>query len=367
MIKKLPACLNLLMSTFILVALASGLAQAAPNSQYNKILSTDAPQSKDHPLTGRYEGSSILLQTQKAFDELSLPNGKTTDADYSSKKFSKAVTVEGGITRTVYVTPMGRSSLEIFRNFTNSLTAKGYSVAWECANESCGPAFKGLKYNWSDKRTQVQGEGYEVDRSRFVSAVFDGAKDIRYALLRKNAGSGAAVNTASPASYIGIYAALNSGGTMGDLSDSLNDRVTVLVEVQEPKAMQQNIVILDSDVIGRDLKANGLVRFYGIYFDSDKAVIKPESKPQLDEMAKYLKTNTLKVFMVGHTDTQGALDYNMTLSSRRAQAVVDALKVYGVAEARITAKGVGPLAPLTANDSEPGRAKNRRVEMVLQN
>jgi len=363
MIKKLTACICLSISTFILVALGAGLAQAAPNPQYNKILSTDAPQSKDHPLTGRYEGSSILLQTQKAFDELSLPNGKTTDADYSNKKFSKAVTVEGNITRTVYVTPLGRSSLEIFRNFTNSLTAKGYSVAWECANESCGPAFKSLKYNWSDKRTQVQGEGYEVDRNRFVAAVFDGAKDIRYALLRKNAPS----NTTSSPSYIGIYAALNSGGTMGDITDSLSDRVTVLVEVQEPKAMQQNIVILDSDVIGRDLKANGVARFYGIYFDSDKAVIKPESKPQLDEMAKYLKANAVKIFIVGHTDTQGALDYNMTLSSRRAQAVVDALKVYGITEARIIGKGVGPLAPLSANDSEPGRAKNRRVEMVLQN
>ena len=345
------------------VSLASVLfsccAIAAPNSHFDKILSTDAPKAKDHPLTGRYQGSSILLQTQKAFDELTLPNAPSTDADYANKKFSKAVVVEGTVTRTVYVTPIGRSSLEVLRNFTDSLAAKGYTIAWQCASETCGASFKTLKYHWNDKRTQVQGEGYEIDRNRFVAAVFDGAKDIRYALMKKGEGPSA--------SYVGLYSAVNSGGTMGDVTDSLGDRVTLLAEVLEPRAMQQNIVTLDADVIGRELKANGMARFYGIYFDSDKALVKPDSKPQLDEMAKYLKSANLKVFIVGHTDNQGTLDYNMSLSLRRAQAVVEALKANGVAEIRLMGRGVGPLAPLASNEADGGRAKNRRVEMVLQN
>ncbi|MFZ6871987.1 OmpA family protein [Undibacterium sp. Di27W] len=344
---------------FGLVLAASQFVHAASNPAYEKVLNSDAPNAKDHPLTGRYQGSSILLQTQKAFDEINFPAGPATEPDYSSnKKFSKVQHAEGTLTRTVYVAPKGRSSLEVFRNFTDSLASKGFKPAFQCDNDSCGPSFKSLKYNWNEKRTHVQGEGYDNNRNRFVSAVFDGAKEIRYALLQK--GTGAA------ATYVGVYAAMNSGGTMGDITDSMSDHVAVLVEVLEPKAMEQNIVTVDADAISKELAANGAVSFYGLYFDTDKAVIKPESKPQLDEMAKYLKANSAAVYIVGHTDTQGVLDYNMTLSGKRAQAVVDALKGYGIADARLIAKGVGPLAPRASNAAEAGRSKNRRVEMVLR-
>lgn len=336
-----------------------GIVFAAANPVYEKVFAADAPNAKDHPLTGRYQGSNILLQTQKAYDEINFPAGPANEPDYSNnKKFSKSQHAEGALTRTVYIVPKGRSSLEVFRNFTDNLVAKGYKSVFQCDNDSCGPSFKSLKYNWNDKRTQVQGEGYDVNRNRFVSAVFDGAKDIRYTLLQKGVGAAA--------TYIAVYAALNSGGSMGDLTDSLSDRVSVLVEVLEPKAMEQNIVTVDADAIGKELAANGAVSFYGLYFDTDKAVIKAESRPQLDEMAKYLKANSAAVYIVGHTDTQGVLDYNMTLSSQRAQAVVDALKAYGIAGARLIARGVGPLAPRATNATDSGRAKNRRVEMVLR-
>ncbi|MFZ6639379.1 OmpA family protein [Undibacterium sp. TC4M20W] len=350
----LSLLLFLLLSTSI-----SPLAFAATDPAHEKVFTTDAPNAKDHPLTGRYQGSSIMLQTRKAFDEISFPVGPATEPDYSSnKKFSKLLKAEGTVTRTVYMVPKGRSSLEVFRNFTDNLASKGFKPVFQCDSDSCGPSFKSLKYNWNDVRTHVQGEGYDVTRNRFVQAVFDGAKDIRYALLQKGAGAAT--------TYVGVYAALNSGGTMGDLTDSMSDRVSVLVEVLEPKAMEQNIVTVDADAISKELAANGAVSFYGLYFDTDKAIIKPESKPQLDQMAKYLKANTAAVYIVGHTDTQGVLDYNMTLSGKRAQAVVDALKGYGIADARLIAKGVGPLAPRASNAADAGRAKNRRVEMVLR-
>ncbi len=351
---------NTLKSSLLVLSLfASSMALAAVNPAYEKVLTTDAPNAKDHPLTGRYQGSSILLQTQKAYDEIAFAAGPATEPDYSSnKKFSKVQKAEGALTRTVYVSPKGRSSLEVFRNFSDSLGSKGFKPIFQCDNDSCGPSFKSLKYNWNEKRSHVQGEGYDVNRNRYVQGVFDGAKDIRYALLQKVTGAAT--------TYVGVYAALNSGGSMGDLSESLNDRVTVLVEVLEPKAMEQNIVTVDADAISKELAANGAVSFYGLYFDTDKAVIKPESKPQLDEMAKYLKANSAAVYIVGHTDTQGVLDYNMTLSGKRAQAVVEALKGYGIADARLIAKGVGPLAPRASNAADAGRAKNRRVEMVLR-
>jgi outer membrane protein OmpA-like peptidoglycan-associated protein len=85
-------------------------------------------------------------------------------------------------------------------------------------------------------------------------------------------------------------------------------------------------------------------------------------------MAKLLQTQTaLRVYIVGHTDNQGTLDSNMTLSQQRAQAVVSALAAnYKVDVKRMVARGVGSLAPLATNTSDEGKAKNRRVELVLQ-
>jgi outer membrane protein OmpA-like peptidoglycan-associated protein len=132
-------------------------------------------------------------------------------------------------------------------------------------------------------------------------------------------------------------------------------------------AMEQSIVV-SADQIKKSIAETGKVVFYGIYFDTDKAVIKPESGPTLAEMAKFLKANAqAKVFIVGHTDIQGPLDRNQKLSRDRAASVVKALAgSHGIAADRMTPEGVGPLAPVAANDAEAGRAKNRRVEMVLR-
>ena len=84
------------------------------------------------------------------------------------------------------------------------------------------------------------------------------------------------------------------------------------------------------------------------------------------EIAALLKAQpTLKVVIVGHTDSQGTYQYNMDLSQRRAAAVAAELtKTYGIAAARLTTAGVGYLAPLGSNATEDGRALNRRVELV---
>jgi len=95
-------------------------------------------------------------------------------------------------------------------------------------------------------------------------------------------------------------------------------------------------------------------------------VIKPESEPALAEMAKLLKDNpSLNVFIVGHTDNTGTFEHNMKLSLDRATAVVNALvSGHGIAAARLKAVGDGPTAPVASNDTDEGRAKNRRVELV---
>jgi len=84
--------------------------------------------------------------------------------------------------------------------------------------------------------------------------------------------------------------------------------------------------MVDAAAMAKGLGDKGHIALYGIYFDTDKAAIKPESRPTLDEIAKLLNGQpTLSVFIVGHTDSQGSFEHNMTLSRQRAEAVAAAL------------------------------------------
>ena len=131
--------------------------------------------------------------------------------------------------------------------------------------------------------------------------------------------------------------------------------------------MAQDIVA-DAAALSSGLQATGHVAVYGIYFDTNKSEVKPESKPALDEIAKLLQQDPgLKLKVVGHTDMTGAMDANMKLSQARAEAVVQALVTqHGIAVSRLKGYGVGPLAPVATNANEEGRAKNRRVELVKE-
>jgi len=140
---------------------------------------------------------------------------------------------------------------------------------------------------------------------------------------------------------------------------------TYSLTIIDKKALEQQVVA-DPKAMADDIMATGHVAVYGIYFDTDKATIKPESDPTLKAVAQLLKNNpTLKVFIVGHTDMTGKLDHNMDLSLKRAEAVVKELTgKYGIDASRLKAKGVGPLCPVASNKTEDGKAKNRRVEIV---
>lgn len=105
----------------------------------------------------------------------------------------------------------------------------------------------------------------------------------------------------------------------------------------------------------------------GVHFDFDKAVIRSDSVPILREAATTLKENPqVKVIVEGHTDSKGTDAYNQRLSMRRANAVKDYLVKLGVAATRLTAQGKGESQPVASNDTDEGRAENRRVELLTQ-
>jgi outer membrane protein OmpA-like peptidoglycan-associated protein len=165
-------------------------------------------------------------------------------------------------------------------------------------------------------------------------------------------------------------------GDFGDFSVHLG-RTWIAMSINSDNTYEEYIVtetqstqdvVADAAALSSGLSASGHAVVTGILFDTGKAGVKPESAPALEEVAKLLKQNpTLKLYVVGHTDNVGALAGNLDLSKRRAAAVVQALTAqYGVAATRLQSFGAGPYAPISTNDSEDGRALNRRVELVKQ-
>ena len=285
------------------------------------------PAVSDHPIVSRYPGSEIhklYPSSVKQFDEIALPVGP-----HVKGKFTKTERLEGKVTRIVYSNPKDRSTLEIFRNYQQSLTNAGFQTLFACSAAECGDA----------SNEPTADLGYWC-----VTNTIQCPEPMRYM----------AAKLARPAGD--VYVAVK-----------VRTEETHLIVVEQ-KPMQSGLVAVNAKVLADDITKSGHAAVYGIYFDTGAAVVKPESRPVLAEIAKLLTGDpALRLHVVGHTDNVGTLASNMTLSKQRAEAVVSALvKEYGIVAARLIANGVGPLAPVASNAAEEGRAKNRRVELVGQ-
>ena len=131
----------------------------------------------------------------------------------------------------------------------------------------------------------------------------------------------------------------------------------------EEKGFKKRLT-LGAEEMKEELDTTGHVAVYGIYFDFDKADLKPGSEKMLIEMVKLMKQYPgLRIEIQGHTDSIGIRSYNRGLSERRAKAVKSFLTLYGIGAARMSIKGYGPDKPVASNETEEGRELNRRVEL----
>jgi len=134
--------------------------------------------------------------------------------------------------------------------------------------------------------------------------------------------------------------------------------------IVEEKGFKKKLTF-GAEEIKKQLDEKGHVAIYGILFDVDKASLKPESKESLQEIVKLMQNYPgLKIEIQGHTDNQGSVDYNKDLSQRRAQTVKTYLIASGIDDSRLAATGYGFSQPVASNDTQEGRSKNRRVELV---
>lgn len=282
----------------------------------------DVAGSRDFPGIGRFSGSTITGYQAKDFDATRLQAAPFKDGKVVDERKP-----EGRVIRIAYRTRPGPSIVEVSRNFETQLAKAGFETLTVCDTDACGgipfsEALDGLPapQMWVDGFNFHYYAGRKAEGGRETFATL---------LVSKN-----------------------------------NDDVTAQLIVTQVGSIENKMV--DAAAMAKGLGSAGHIALYGIYFDTDKATLKAESKPTLDEIARLLRAqSSLNVIIVGHTDNQGAYDYNIDLSRRRAEAVATELvKSYQIARARLRAAGVGFLAPVASNASDDGRALNRRTELV---
>lgn len=161
--------------------------------------------------------------------------------------------------------------------------------------------------------------------------------------------------------YTALKFARDDGGTVYAAISSGSGGYRMRVEVLEEKAMAQEIT---ANLMWDTLQKDGFIALQ-INFDTNKAVIKPDSMSIVKQIVSLMKNQpALKISIEGHTDNQGSAAANKTLSMDRAKAVVAAVTAEGIPASRMEAAGWGQERPVADNRTEDGRAKNRRVELV---
>ena len=331
---------RILLTTVDIKGIETGLITAnfdAFKKQNNSKKVTKSPRkdktgSADHPLISRYPGSYIEDYKQVDYEEFSIPIGIV---DKKTRKLPK-LDITGDLTQITYVVK-NVSTIKIYHNYLSALIKEGFETVFTCQKSACSNntrsrliredliklgdilALKGVNNYWAKPRYQV------------MKSTFEG-------------------QTTYVAFFIGNY--------KGD------SRIQLVVMRTEP--LITGLIETNSDKVLEQLKQKGKASIYGVLFDYDKAVIKPESKQSLDVIAQVLEKNKkLSLYVVGHTDDKGSAEYNLDLSKRRANAVVKALIAdYGIAKTRLIPQGVGPYSPAATNKNELGRELNRRVELV---
>lgn len=296
---------------------------------------------QDHPLITRFPQSQIKWCETQNFSSYHVAIGKVS----GYRKIDKWIDLEGKVTRLYYEYEGSATMSEVYQNYRNAVQRAGFTSL---------------------------AQGFKPQRN--VSKEVGGSGWIATAYIKNPVPTNSGVmlfhgtSSAGGKGYIAAKLERASGNVYVVIAvyQHTSSEVVVLVDIIEEDALEDGKIDVDPDYIAKQIKQFGTVSLYGIYFDFDKATIQQESSPALQAVADYLKNNpTINLYIIGHTDMKGSLPYNLGLSEKRAQAVVEALTTqYQIKGDRLEGKGVGPLSPKSTNRTEEGRRLNRRVELV---
>jgi len=237
----------------------------------------DVEGSKDHPLISRFAGSTIVYYDVKQFDEYILALGKVeVERDEDNKRvfnLAKSKQLEGKVTRITYKASKDRSILEVYRNYEPALKSAGFEILFTSSGKEIGDSYDWVSYFYESlnplKRSARDGLIADEDRyQRYLSAKLSSPEgDV----------------------YVSLYVSLKYGCPK------------VQLDVIEVKPMETGLVTVNADALAKDIARTGHVAIYGIYFDTGKADVKPESEPVLQEIAKLLQQNPELKLYVGPT------------------------------------------------------------------
>lgn len=251
------------------------------------------------------------------------------DVAYDRYEFfdgAKLIPIEGRLI-TIHAMGKGASAFQVFKTYESLITGLGGVNVWQ------------------GKGTVMQDNKIKFDDPRHRA---------HYNMLGTEQMGIYAVKTADREVWLEAYSAYE-------------DKENYWLTIVERKALPMKASVLPAEQLKKELDDNGHVALY-INFDTDKSTIKPESQPALEQVVKLLQSSPeLKLTVEGHTDNAGKADYNQQLSESRAKAVVTALTSQGIAGSRLTAAGFGQSKPIAPNETEEGKSKNRRVELVRMN
>lgn len=241
--------------------------------------------------------------------------------------------MEGRVTKIFYSDNEAPfpSAYQVFKNYETALKAQNAEILFSCQKGACGKGPQDFFVNFSDNKVFLS---YFL---RFGEHAYHAATFTKHGKRY----------------HVGIYIRGENNLTQYELHIVESDEIDL-----------DKVSVAD---IEKGISETGKQVFYGIYFDTGLATIKPESTETMDQLAAYLKDHPeVPFYVVGHTDNVGGYASNMELSQARAASVIKALSEKGVPTDRLQPVGVGPVAPVRPNDSEDNRAKNRRVELVAQ-
>ncbi len=313
-------------------------------------VAVDLAGSKDNPLLRRFAGSEIVGYQVKRFDAYELQSSTFSRYNLESKKreyVKPPLKPEGRLTRIWYEMAGDTGSLEVFRNYLNELTSRGFVILYDSKKDPAA-------IRWSNYLAPFGSMDIQTNRSNYV---FYAAEKTGICVL--------SAKKSRPEGDVYVHLTVVEWGKSDAVFKARRGAYAAL-DIIEMQPMVQKMVTVSADEMAQSINAVGKVSLYGIYFDPNKSEIKPASRPAIQEIATLLKKQpALKLHVVGHTDNIGGYEANTVLSKRRAEAVVGTLvKEFGVSALRLTANGAAYLAPVASNSTEAGRAKNRRVELV---
>ncbi|MEL6476842.1 MAG: OmpA family protein [Pseudomonadota bacterium] len=292
----------------------------------------DLPKALD---AGAPEGAIQTAFADRAFDDYALPIAAFGGTEPATRP------IRGRVIWSAFRQDGAESVADVVAAYRARLTGLGFEAVFFCETSGCGG------FDFRFEAELLPAPGMLFDTADFAQLSMRRAADRSYASVL--------VSQVLDAVYVQTVLVVEAEVT-AELTGSpgVETAPDTVILPQNEKALYDRLI------------ADGHVPIEGLEFETGGAALSAGSAEALDLLGRLLNRNEISVVIVGHSDNVGALEGNLDLSRRRAEAVLRALAERGVRREQMSASGAGFLAPLTSNATPEGREQNRRVELVLR-